>query len=42
MKRHVNLATVILLVIALASIAAALKIGHGFNIGRATGFSSGG
>jgi hypothetical protein len=40
MKKHLNLATVILFVIALASLAAAVKIGHG--VGKVYGFSSGG
>jgi hypothetical protein len=40
MMKHVNLVAVILFVIALASIAAAFKIGHGS--GKLFGFSSGG
>jgi hypothetical protein len=42
MKKHLNLATVILFVIALASLAAAVKIGHGHGLGKVYGFSSGG
>jgi len=40
MKKHLNLVSVIMIVIALASILAALKIGHGS--GKLYGFSSGG
>jgi hypothetical protein len=39
MKKHLNLVSVIMIVIALASILAALKTGHG---GKLYGFSSGG
>jgi hypothetical protein len=42
MKKHLNLVTVILFVIALASFAAAVKIGHGGGFGMLRGFSSGG
>jgi hypothetical protein len=41
MRKHINLATVILFVIALASLAAAVKLGHGHG-GKVYGFSSGG
>jgi hypothetical protein len=42
MKKHINLVTVILFVIALASFAAAAKVGHGAGFGLLRGFSSGG
>jgi hypothetical protein len=40
MKKHVNLVAVVMFLIAVASLAAALKIGHGS--GKVYGFSSGG
>jgi hypothetical protein len=43
MKHKLNLVTVILFVIALASFAAAVRLGHGHaGIGLLRGFSSGG
>ena len=39
MKKHINLVAVMLFVIALASLVAAIKLGHG---GTTYGFSSGG
>jgi hypothetical protein len=43
MKHKLNLVTVILFVIALASFAAAVKLGHGGpGVGLLRGFSSGG
>ena len=39
MKKHINLVAVMLFVIALASLVAAVKLGHG---GTTYGFSSGG
>jgi hypothetical protein len=38
-KKHINLLTVVMVVIALASLVAAVKLGHG---GSTYGFSSGG
>ena len=43
MKKHINILTVVMLVIALASLAAAAKVGHPVKGGSNTyGFSSGG
>jgi len=41
-KKHINLFTVVMLVIALASLVAAVKLGHPVKGGNTYGFSSGG
>jgi hypothetical protein len=41
-KKHINLATVLMVVIALASLVAAVKLGHPVKGGNTYGFSSGG
>jgi len=41
-KKHINLVTVVMVVIALASLVAAVKLGHPIKGGSTYGFSSGG